>query len=319
MGGHWSSKRRKGGRRGGRANSVDLGDDLACLDKLAFGPREALDHPGLEQDTVRRSPVSEVPEFVALPDLGARLDVLVEVTAGDLHHAYGHHADCADARIVGLDVDDGARLDIRQVALGQVLVRRVFFHRIGLREKHTGLDVGLFDCAVDRAVPAVVVERVQEGLVHATARELLHVLLLGVEHRVEGVGLRLDPEPALLFQVERYSVHRGVARRVDELVVVRCDDWACAGTKLAREEVVPGLEPVIRLARVVLVVGHVDLFGRTRTKPTRGRRVQDVARLRAVKELLVGRQDLAEHGVDADAPVGGEALRAPHRPDQDSR
>src|SRR5947199_6691298 len=99
-------------------------------------------------------------------------------------------------------------------------------------------------------MPAVVVERAEEGLVNGAADELPHRFVVR-EHVLERVGLALDPEPVIALNPGGDRVGRRLASVDDRPIVLRRGDWPLSGLEAASEEVVPAREAPMLVARVV--------------------------------------------------------------------
>lgn len=92
-------------------------------------------------------------------------------------------------------------------------------------------------------------QRREESLVDSSTSELLRERIHS-QHIADGVGLALDPEVVAELDVVRGAVRLGLARVVDDVVVVWLLDGAPGLLEVAREEVVPGLVAVVFGGRV---------------------------------------------------------------------
>jgi len=210
---------------------------------------------------VRRPPEMEHPNLVTLPDRAAWPDR--DLARRHLCHPHGDEAHQADARVVGLDEDQGASGHCGDEGLREIGGSGVW--PVGIYESHSGrLGVvstrdqdGLHDLAIDGTVPAVIVGGAEESLINGPADELGGEGVI-VEHMVERVRLSLQPKTVQRFHVVGDAVDGRFAGAVDDAIVVGKCDRAHARTEESGEEVVPRGESMIRSVWVA-DVGLVEI------------------------------------------------------------
>src|ERR1019366_8294361 len=163
-------------RRDLRADQHERGVRVRGLWYRADG--EVLDHPWPEYQAMGGAAVLEVSELLPLGHVRAGPDVRVDDAGRDLRHPDRHEAHQTDSGVIGLDEEERPRGDLRDVALGVVGAGRILTLDVGFRVVGALLHEGLLDGARHGAVPAVVVEGAEEGLVHRSADELVHLLVV---------------------------------------------------------------------------------------------------------------------------------------------
>ena len=207
---------------------------------------------------MRRATKVEHAHLFALLNMLPSLDG--DLTRADLYHPHSDERHEPDGGVVRFDEDDRAGGDGGEVSLAVDRARDVEFPAVRwiaealeerLRVVRAILDERLGYPARDGHVPAMVRECGEECLVDGATLELGREVVKR-KHVEDGVLLALEPELVPQLAVMRYVVALRLARVDDDLVVVGRGDGPDAVSESAREEVVPGLEPVIRFRRVTV-------------------------------------------------------------------
>nr|POE59281.1 hypothetical protein CFP56_24550 [Quercus suber] len=268
--------------------------------------------------------------LLTLGDVLALLDR--DLARADLVHADADEGHEADGWVVGLDEDDGARRERRQVALadgdaaGVNLAHRGVPEPLEQRLGEVGavLDEGLLDRAADGRVPAVVGERGQEGLVDGAAGEVVAERVVG-QHVADRVRLALDPEVVPQLDVMRHLEHLALTAVGDDVVVLGRRDRPHLVAELAGEVVVPRGVAVVLLGGIAheevleLVRGaqrrvgdRHDVVDARGAEPAALGVVQDLGGLGGEQEFAPVVEDLLEVGVDLGVEEGGVARGRAH-------
>ena len=91
-------------------------------------------------------------------------NVALNRTAGDLGQSYGDEDDCANFWIACINEDDGSGIDVVAIAYGVCTTRRVVAQEERCCIIRVSLDMSLGYRTVDWNVPAMEVDRVDNGL-----------------------------------------------------------------------------------------------------------------------------------------------------------
>ena len=215
-------------------------------------------HTFPEDHTVCASAVMEHANLIAL------LDVLAFLHSGlarrDFSHSNSHEANQAQVFVISFKEDDGARSCCCKVTLACFLAAFVDIAPSGgitktLEERFGEVsafnNVRLHDLTADRRVPAVVAQRRKEGLVDSSTDELLVQWVHG-QHVRERIGLALHPKAVALGDVAAYLIRLRFTGVSDDAIVVRTGNGPLVFVEMAREEVIPGLVPMVLLRRIAV-------------------------------------------------------------------
>lgn len=147
------------------------------------------------------------------------------------------------------------------------------------------------------------------------------------QHVEDRVWLALEPEVISSLDVPRNVESLGLASIRNHAVVVRTRDRPGLVPEKPREEMIPRVEPVVRLGRITLeqflelLVGLTDIGRKgkfiltVRAEPTAAVvAFKDICRCRRAQEVAPDIQDLLQHPVHIRVEKDGEPARCTHGP-----